>query len=593
VTARHATCWPAFKRSVNDGSKGAKTGWGNGGRASHKYNTPSSSTTSATWVQVEPKSMDKKRLLWKSKRSPDSNGIDANRTIRCVQGRVCSTWIPRSRLIMVAMAKVATIAKLGPIFVLVNHFFLQTRWAHSDSQKKRWLTTKRKKRKSMDQSNFQRVELPLRIYLRTAPHRINYLDAFNDPVTPIFSNAEHQEINLKSLLEYLATFRLQHTRRLPTAEHLVVEIGMANEKRYLPWGVFFAEYVKCSAISGLLPLHAFNLAVAFEIPAPVHECNICCEEFTENFKSPCRHNICGGCWKRILMNFYNHPVTKVMPYMHCPFESCKERIKCKHFKPLLDKSEYKQLRQHIKKMREPDLISVDCVQCKKVCTAPVNLHYNQIQIPITCQDCNKTMCYDCSHEVSQCICSSLPACMLATAPGCINRMYRSRPRNKYLTAEGCANEIAKLLLHHHDQPLVMECPKCACKIVKSTECNEMEHCGVKWCYLCGEMTSPTETFLCDHFGDRGGCPRYEHPDFWRQLGASEYKCRENRCYTESCACTREDHAVGRKQQYVVHRMMWLRNYLRHTPRSIRGDVLRILNDNGFESFVVQLMFREQ
>jgi hypothetical protein len=38
-------------------------------------------------------------------------------------------------------------------------------------------------------------------------------------------------------------------------------------------------------------------------------------------------------------------------------------------------------------------------------------------------------------------------------------------------------------------------------------------------------------------------------------------------------------------------MLWLRNYLRHTPRSIRSSVLKLLNDNGFESFVVQLMFR--
>lgn len=433
------------------------------------------------------------------------------------------------------------------------------------------------------------MELPLRVYLRTAPCKINYLDAFNDPVTPIFSNTEHQEIDLKSLLQYLAEYRLQQTRRLPTVEHLVVEV---SQSLYLPWRSFFKQYVKCSAVSGLLPLDSSKLAIAFQVPAPVHECNICCEEFTEVFKSPCRHNICGVCWKRILMNFYNHPVTKVMPYMHCPFETCKERIKCKHFKSILSKSEYKQLKQHIKKMREPDLIAVDCVQCKQVCTAPVHHHYNQLQISLSCNRCKTTMCYDCSHEVSQCICLTLPSYMLRTAPGCINRMYRTRARNKYLTAESCANEIAKMLLHHHDQPLVMECPKCACKIVKSTECNEMEHCGVKWCYLCGEMTSPTETFLCDHFGEMG-CPRYEHPEFWRQLGATEFNCLENECYDESCPCTREDHANGRRQQYVVHRMLWLRNYLRHTPPSIRHKVLQILNDNGFESFVVQIMFREQ
>jgi hypothetical protein len=444
-----------------------------------------------------------------------------------------------------------------------------------------------RKKQSMEESNFQRVELPLRVYLRTAPNKINYLDSFTDPVTPIFSNAEHQEIDMESLLHYLGPFRLQQTRRMPTSEHLVVEM---QNKTFLPWRTFFALYVKCSAFSGLLPLDSSKLAVGFQLPAPIHECNICCEEFTEVFKSPCRHNICNICWKRILMNFYNHPVTKVMPYMHCPFESCKERIKCKHFKHFLDKSEYRQLRQHIKNMREPDLIAVDCVKCKQVCSVPVNEHYNQIQIPIPCSNCNTTMCYECSHEVERCICTTLPSYILTIAPGCINRMYRSRPRNKYLTPENCANEIAKMLLHHHDQPLVMECPKCACKIIKSTECNEMEHCGVKWCYLCGEMTSPTETFLCDHFGE-GRCPRYEHPDFWRQLGANEYQCQENQCYDESCACTREDHANGRQQQYVVHRMLWLRSYLRHTPRSIRSSVLKLLNDNGFESFVVQLMFR--
>ena len=430
------------------------------------------------------------------------------------------------------------------------------------------------------------ITLPLQVYLRTAPQVSTIsLNEFNSGESLFRVKGSPGFMGMEDLMKHLSPLRAHPTRSLPTVDHLIVEV----EDCCLPWKVFAANYVRVTDYNGILPINYQSFAVAFTIPPVTYDCDICCDTFIEIFESPCQHNICGDCWKKILLNFYNHPVTKIMPYLHCPFENCKCTLKSKYFKKLLNKDEYSQLRDHIKKMREPDVLSVECPGCSNICTAPRQENYNRMHISIACPTCTTTTCYHCSAFEHDCLCMRMPRWLLQVSPGHVNRMYRHNihKRNKDLTVEGCVTEIAKML-RNASEPLIMECPDCSAKIVKSTECNEISHCSWKWCYLCGEMTLPCETFLCDHFSDRM-CPRYESTIFWNEAGAAGYRCQENVCYCDGRECTEDTHAEGRKEKNVVHRLMWLRNYMRNTPMRLRGEILKMLLDNGFEAFVVPIM----
>ena len=98
-------------------------------------------------------------------------------------------------------------------------------------------------------------------------------------------------------------------------------------------------------------------------------------------------------------------------------------------------------------------------------------------------------------------------------------------------------------------------------------CNEMSHCGVKWCYCCGKQTLPNETLFMDHFGHQ--CPRFESCHFWREQGAHGYRCIESICYDEVHDCCRAEHKRGRENKNIIHRCMWLTTFLTNTPPMLR------------------------
>ena len=441
-------------------------------------------------------------------------------------------------------------------------------------------------------SPIQMARFPLFVYLKTAPS-ITSIVTWDSAEGFFFSNSMSHAMTLDELLVALKPHRLQQTRRAPSSDHLVVAL---TESLYISWFTFTRYCRPVEGANGNAIMYPQNIpSVAFTIekddppPKPV-ECTICYEEFVDTVDMPCDHHICKCCWRRMLLNFYSHQVTKVLPYIHCPHETCRKRIRSSKLKSFFSKEEYAQLRAHIRKMREPDLLTARCShsECRDVCSGPTHSFRNHSIIHLKCRACYKETCYFCEHPKEQCICFRLPAMLVINSPGYISRMYRNRPRNRELTVDDCVNEIAAML-NYQDQPMVMKCPVCKAHISKSTECNEMSHCGVKWCYLCGVMTLPNETFLCDHFGDEN-CPRYESRSYWQHLGATNYICEEGACYSEFHECRETSHQAGILQKHIIHRMLWLRSYIRFTPRSLRRDVLNTLAANGYEAFVIQLMY---
>lgn len=439
-----------------------------------------------------------------------------------------------------------------------------------------------------------RAQFPLMVLLKTAPSIVSYLRWNEERGIFFTNNLAEGYLTLKELLVALRPHRLQQTRRLPSSDHLVLAL---THSLNVSWYAFskFCEPVMDVEGNPALQYPQNIPSVAFTMPTPppqMVECGICCDEFVDTVDMPCCHHVCPSCWRRMLLNFYSHQVTKVIPYVHCPFESCKKRIRCKQLKSFFSEDEYTQLRSHIRKMREPDLLKARChrVECRDVCQGPVQDYFNHNMIHLKCRACFHSTCYFCEHSVEECICFRLPSIMVVHSHGYMSRMYRNRPRNRELTIDACVAEIAEML-NHQNEPMVMKCPVCQAHISKSVECNEMSHCGVKWCYCCGVMTLPNETFLCDHFGEGRICPRYESREFWQELGATQYKCREGLCYNECHECNHPLHQAGLLQKHVIHRMMWLRSYIRYTPRSLRQEILQSLAANGYEAFVTQLMYQ--
>ena len=377
-------------------------------------------------------------------------------------------------------------------------------------------------------------------------------------------------IDIDDALGYLATKRRYPTRTMPTIRNLRTHHVVEGILKVIPW----TEYLK---IVDTVDRQLMTM----------YECFCCCEPFAAVFdakdvdrdevalvKSPCGnqdHYCCTHCLRTILLNFYSHPVTKTSPQLKCFFPDCggDGTYALNDFKGLLTEGEFQQLSEHVAKMQVPDTLSVACHKCEEMIVVPMSWRYkNREQIHLGCkQACcaGQSTCWNCMNKSSLCLCG-VQSLQMENYAGMWNAYYRPIQRNYELTRDTCLKNL-KHIIHHPKLPMAMRCPKCDAWVQKSVACNEMSHCGVKWCYCCGKQTLPNETLLMDHFGHQ--CPRFESCHFWRDQGAHGYRCIESICYDEVHDCCRPEHKRGRENKNIIHRCMWLTTFLTNTPPMLR------------------------
>lgn len=325
-------------------------------------------------------------------------------------------------------------------------------------------------------------------------------------------------------------------------------------------------------------------------------CSVCCEDFAHVhdslrdlqedrneqilIASPCGHDdhaVCTHCLKKTVLNFYSHPVTKTKPMLGCIHDGCDTMATydLTDFHWLLEDDEFSQLLDHLKQVLIPDLLSVQCAGCSTTLQLEnTNARANR-PVSLLCASCHMTTCWQCTSLRDYCM------CMHPGYGGTFNRFYRPSSNNKRtllrnyeLTMEICLPYL-ETLLATPTEPLSMECPCCHALVQKSVACNEMAHCGRKWCYLCGEMALQNETFMCDHYGYQ--CPRYEETLFWKlEMGCDQYACQEGICYDETDDCCLDAHAKGRCQKNVRHRQRWFDAAIESTPFRLRNALLTTL-----------------
>ncbi len=363
------------------------------------------------------------------------------------------------------------------------------------------------------------------------------------------------------LLQFIASKRRYNLRRDPTIDDLRVTYPVEGEQKPIPW----TEFVMIEATNDL------NLS-------EIHECFACCTTFANVqpanrlklgdvalIESPCGnpdHHVCVDCFRSILLNFYSHPITKSSPTMCCFFPDCGYKSKVyKDAEALFTPDEWQQLQAHITKVTTPEMLRCNCHNCHNMISMPMGpQHKNGANVNIGCVECDTKTCWHCNCASQQCQCSNLNS-----RSGKFNRHFRPLLRNYEIGIDLCRQNFDRVLANP-TEPMGMPCPKCGAFVEKSVACNQMSHCGVKWCYLCGMQTLPTEDALVDHFGRH--CPLYESRDcqcYWQKRGARDYYCREHICYDDWQSCTTPSHALGRKQKHVLHRVKWMLVMLRNLP----------------------------
>jgi hypothetical protein len=110
-------------------------------------------------------------------------------------------------------------------------------------------------------------------------------------------------------------------------------------------------------------------------------------------------------------------------------------------------------------------------------------------------------------------------------------------------------------------------------MLKSEQCNTLEHCGVERCYSCGRSGTRTNK-LGDHWDSSGikGCPRFDHSFYWNVMAGCKFQCIEGDCYNEELGdCDLESHKPGieamvmaRKRAHIYHAIKSLLPSLRQT-----------------------------
>ena len=149
-------------------------------------------------------------------------------------------------------------------------------------------------------------------------------------------------------------------------------------------------------------------------------------------------------------------------------------------------------------------------------------------------------------------------------------------RNYELSVRTCVDQLVQICT---DEELSSTCAGCGVRMHKSSECNELSHCGIHRCYHCGMSGFEHESQLIDHYdSEHGGCPLYDHSSYWKSMGLCTL-CDAS-CQHDHGDCTRPDHAQRRRAQTTIRRLAHVRAALGSLHGTLRNRVLDALHELG-------------
>ena len=286
-------------------------------------------------------------------------------------------------------------------------------------------------------------------------------------------------------------------------------------------------------------------------------------------------------------------------YKRQPHEGCSAEVRTEDFASLLRPCEFERLVERAKRFA-PSNLSVTCPGCNM--TSPFSREVLKNVPPgavilrcpnLTCTD--RLFCYHCLRPVVPG--QACEACIFGAPKGMgeFNRHFRRAappqpgqtvlPRNNELTPELCAQQLQEICA---GDTLEAKCRGCFASLHKSSQCNELRHCGVAVCYHCGASGSEDEPVLIDHWDSRGhrGCPRYDDDRFWKNMGLCTL-CGGQECGdTEHGDCTIPTHVERKRRQDYVRKMVHIDAALESLPLSLRQAAFEAVTDPNAKAMIV-------
>ena len=313
----------------------------------------------------------------------------------------------------------------------------------------------------------------------------------------------------------------------------------------------------------------------------VPRCSICLRNgvYGRQCADGCRvrkhsHKTCRQCLSYHFANFSNHPVSVNTPFMCCPAEGCMAPYSDEaqaSIKGSMPPATVQRLEAHIEECVQRANPKVPCPKCHaSIQVAAAGLKDRAPgTMGVVCTECNHAFCFPCLEPVPRRAARMarqphlvLPLCgkcvdrPLYPTPGKFNRYFRrSRPakegefvllRNSELTVEEVVDQVEDMCT---GETMHVPCMKCGCELHRSSACNELCHCGMVRCDVCGMSGLDYDSHLIDHWGSGLGrtCPRWgagSPEEFWQHtvFAPSHKRCKEG-------VCRNDDHIRQRARRF--------------------------------------------
>lgn len=353
----------------------------------------------------------------------------------------------------------------------------------------------------------------------------------------------------------------------------------------------------------------------------VAQCSICLEtefdggnELVDALCGEHCHKTCRRCLSYHFANFSNHPVSVNTPFMCCPAEGCQapyaDEVQAT-IKAAMKPATVERLEAHIQECVQRANPRVPCPKCHA--TIQVSAAALKDRAPGTlgmvCTECNHAFCFHCLEPVSRREAQRmahqphlvLPLCRkcvdrpLYPAPGKFNRYFRRlRPAKEgefvlLRNAELIVDDVVTQLEHFcTGDTMHVPCMKCGCELHRSSACNELCHCGMVRCDVCGMSGLDYDSHLIDHWGSglMRTCPRWgagSPEEFWQHTVVTQHRCKEGVCHNDDHDCCLKEHEDFRRQVTGVRRLRRLNASMLSLPNPMRHAVANRIAENKGEA----------
>ena len=334
---------------------------------------------------------------------------------------------------------------------------------------------------------------------------------------------------------------------------------------------------------------------------------------------PCldkNHSVCLGCLRRIL---HDHSLLSTMlsgnknGQLQCLAsggDCCSAYDLSQGPKILMTKKQFDDVSNIVSRYQDKkrDHHVFDCIT--KDCPNKISVKYEQLDyaepgnLTVNCSECSQSFCYHCHNKIdlgSMCCQDCIFESKESKLPFALNRyIVPSTPHvsddktieqqqqqqfiencklqwidvKKHLDRLAQAKKDIMISAKEEEEQILSSrfynhCSVCDAAMEKSTECNELSHCGQHMCCMCGRRALPGRPLESSHWKT---CQRFNKCNM--SIG---YKCGDYGCNTDEKRCDDPDHQEGIKNLELYRIHTHIHSLLRSLPSDMNLKALSYLS----------------